>query len=76
MNSEKLILESEKKSFLREKWEKVLKKIIIKRIPKEYLENDQIIFLNSENEIKNYLYKNDTNLKNKKKNINNINTFN
>lgn len=67
MNFEKLILESKNKSFLRKKWENVLKKIIKKRIPKEYLENDKIIFLNSEDEIKKFFFKNDIIFKNKKK---------
>ena len=35
-----LILGDQKKSFLRQKWEKVLKKIIIQRIPEKYLTND------------------------------------
>ncbi len=54
MIDEKLILESKKKSFLRSKWEEILKKTILKRIPEEYIKNDQIIFLNSEEEIKKY----------------------
>ena len=54
MIGEKLILESKKKSFLRSKWEKILQKTILRRIPEEYIKNDQIIFLNSEEEIKKY----------------------
>ena len=53
MIGEKLILESKKKSFLRSKWEEILQKTILRRIPEEYIKNDQIIFLKSEEEIKN-----------------------
>jgi len=57
MHSEKIVLETIDKSFLRTKWESILKKIIIRRIPIKYSENDQVIFLNSENEIKNFFSK-------------------
>ncbi|WP_435152084.1 glycosyltransferase family 2 protein [Candidatus Pelagibacter bacterium nBUS_44] len=52
MHSEKIVLETIDKSFLRTKWESILKKIIIRRIPIKYSENDQVIYLNSENELK------------------------
>ena len=45
---ENLILEDPKKSFLRKKWEEILKKIIIKRIPEKYLTNEEVIFLHNE----------------------------
>ena len=69
MIDEKLILESKKKSFLRSKWEEILKKTILKRIPEEYIKEDQIIFLNSEEEIKKYF------LNLKSNNSNYINTI-
>lgn len=67
MIDEKLILESKKKSFLRSKWEEILKKTILKRIPEEYIKEDQIIFLNSEEEIKKYFLNLKSNNSNKKK---------
>ena len=67
MIDEKLILESKKKSFLRIKWEEILKKTILKRIPEEYIKNEQIIFLNSEEEIKKYFLNLKSNNDNKKK---------
>ena len=67
MIGEKLILESKKKSFLRSKWEEILQKTILRRIPEEYIKNDQIIFLKSEEEIKKYFLNLKSNSVNKKK---------
>ena len=75
MIGEKLILESKKKSFLRSKWEEILQKTILRRIPEEYIKNDQIIFLKSEEEIKKYFLNLKSNSVNKKKNNNYINTI-
>ena len=72
MIDEKLILESKKKSFLRSKWEEILKKTILKRIPEEYIKEDQIIFLNSEEEIKKYFLNLKSNNSNKSIEKNNI----
>ena len=52
MFDEKITLDNENKSFLRNKWEKILKRIISRRIPNKQTQNDEIIYLNSEDEIK------------------------
>ena len=44
----KNILEIQNKSFLRIKWEKILKSIIVKRIPKVFIDNKEIAFINNE----------------------------
>ena len=75
MHSEKIVLETIDKSFLRTKWESILKKIIIRRIPIKYSENDQVIYLNSENEIKNFFSKSNSEKLKKKKNNSYFNTF-
>ena len=62
-----LILEGPKKSFLRKKWEEILKKIIIKRIPEKYLTNEEVIFLNNEKEIRSFFEQPNKNLICKKK---------
>ena len=49
-----IVLETIDKSFLRLKWEKILKEKILKRIPSQYQDNNQIVFLNNENEIKDF----------------------
>ena len=67
MIGEKINFESKKKSFLRSKWEEILQKTILRRIPEEYIKNDQIIFLNSEEEIKKYFLNLKSNSVNKKK---------
>ena len=64
---ENLILEGQKKSFLRKKWEEILKKIIIKRIPEKYLTNEEVIFLHNEKEIRSFFEQHDKNLICKKK---------
>ena len=56
MTDENIILGSSKKSFLREKWEGILRNIIINYIPDLYLETNQVIFLNNEQEIKNFFF--------------------
>ncbi len=57
MFNEQIILENKNKSFLRIKWENILKKTILNRIPEKFLQNNEIIFLNSEIEIKNFFSK-------------------
>lgn len=54
MFDEKIILDNENKSFLRNKWEKILKRTISRRIPNNHTQNDEIIYLNSEDEIKSF----------------------
>ncbi len=49
-----IVLETTNKSFLRLKWEKILKEKILKRIPSQYQHNNQIVYLNNENEIKDF----------------------
>ena len=49
-----IVLETTDKSFLRLKWEKILKEKILKRIPSQYQQNNQIVYLNNENEIKDF----------------------
>ena len=67
MFDEKIILDNENKSFLRNKWEKILKRIISRRIPNRHTQNDEIIYLNSEDEIKSFFSEsNSDNLKRKK----------
>ena len=56
MTDENIILGNSKKSFLRQKWEGILKNIIINYIPDLYLETNQVIFLNNEQEIKNFFF--------------------
>ena len=56
MTDENIILGNSKKSFLRQKWEDILKNIIINYIPDLYLETNQVIFLNNEQEIKNFFF--------------------
>ena len=64
---ENLILEDPKKSFLRKKWEEILKKIIIRKIPEKYLTNEEVIFLNNEKEIRDFFDQPSKNLICKKK---------
>ena len=64
---ENLILEDPKKSFLRKKWEEILKKIIIRKIPEKYLTNEEVIFLNNEKEIRSFFEQPNKNLICKKK---------
>ena len=61
MFNEQIILENKNKSFLRIKWENILKKTILNRIPENYYQNNEIIFLNSEIEIKNFFSKDNLN---------------
>ena len=49
-----LILEKEDKSFLRKKWEEILKKIILNKVPSIYKLNQEVVFLNNEEELKNF----------------------
>ena len=49
-----LILEKDDKSFLRKKWEEILKKIILNKVPSIYKLNQEVFFLNNEKELKNF----------------------
>ncbi len=60
-----IVLETIDKSFLRLKWEKILKEKILKRIPSQYQNNNQIVYLNNENEIRDFF--SNSNIENIKK---------
>ena len=51
LNEKKNILEIQNKSFLRKKWEKTLKDIIVKRIPKIFINKNEVVFVNNEEQI-------------------------
>ena len=53
---EEILFEKGKKSFLRVKWENILIKTIKKKIPENYFEEEQVIFLDSEKSIRQFFF--------------------
>ena len=65
MNNKKIIYGGNDKSLLRKKWDKLFQNIALKRIPNIYIENNQVLNIESEEQLENLI--DPKNLENNKK---------
>ena len=55
MNNNEIILGENNKSFLRKKWDLLFRRIAIKRIPNTYIKNNQVLNVNTEDQLRNLI---------------------
>ena len=55
MNNNEIILGENNKSFLRKKWDLLFSRIAIKRIPNIYIKNNQVLNVNTEEQLRNLI---------------------